>query len=110
MIKNIKRTTTFIAMLTALGSSGLVHATDVTAAMSPALVAPVAKVNINTADAASIEGKVKGIGQKRAEAIVSYRKEHGAYKSWDDLAQVKGIGESFVKMHRDALAQAFTLS
>jgi competence protein ComEA len=67
-------------------------------------------INLNTADVNQIEGKVKGIGQKRAEAIVAYRTEHGAFKSFGDLAHVKGIGDAFVKSHLDALNKAFTLS
>ena len=35
---------------------------------------------------------LKGIGQKKAEAIVTYRQEIGAFKSIEDLAKVKGIG------------------
>jgi competence protein ComEA len=43
-------------------------------------------VNINTADAAAITGAhIKGIGKKRAEAIVAYRQQHGPFKSVDDL-------------------------
>lgn len=49
-------------------------------------------VNINTADAATLTD-LKGIGPKKAQNIIAYRNEHGAFKSVDDLAQVKGIGE-----------------
>ncbi len=70
----------------------------------------VAPVNLNTATAQQIEGKVKGIGKKKAEAIVAYRTEHGAFKSFDELAYVKGLGESFVASHLEALKKAFTLS
>lgn len=70
----------------------------------------VTPVNLNTANATQMEGKVKGIGLKRAEAIVAYRQEHGAFKSFEDLENVKGIGASFVKNHLDALKKAFTLS
>ena len=49
-------------------------------------------VNINTATAVQLE-QVKGIGAALAERIVKYRKAHGAFKSLDGLAHVKGIGE-----------------
>lgn len=49
-------------------------------------------LNINTADAATLAGSLKGIGQKKAEAIVAYRDEHGPFKSVDELVNVKGIG------------------
>lgn len=47
-------------------------------------------VNLNTADAKSLT-TLKGIGDKRAEAIVAYRKQHGAFKTMDDLMGVKGM-------------------
>lgn len=50
------------------------------------------KVNINTADEA-ILSTLPGIGEKTAAAITSYRKENGNFKSIDDLAEVKGIGD-----------------
>ena len=34
-------------------------------------------------------------------AIVSYRKQHGAFQTADDLALVKGIGDSTVEKNRD---------
>ena len=54
-----------------------------------------AKVNINTADVTELQ-TINGIGQAKAEAIVKYRKEHGAFKTADDLTQVKGIGDKIV--------------
>ena len=62
-----------------------------------ALAAP---VNINTADAQTISESLKGIGQKKAEAIVQYRKENGAFKSVDDLASVSGIGPKTVEINK----------
>ncbi len=50
-----------------------------------------AKVNINSADVATLQA-VKGLGPKKAQAIVAYRNEHGAFKSLEDLTKVKGIG------------------
>ena len=52
------------------------------------------KLNINQADAKTIAKVLKGIGEKRAEAIVVYRTEHGDFTSLDDLLAVKGIGKS----------------
>ena len=52
------------------------------------------KVNINTADARTIDRVMVGVGPSKAEAIVAYRKEHGPFKSVDQLASVKGIGLS----------------
>lgn len=36
---------------------------------------------------------LKGIGHKKAQAILAYRKQAGAFKSINDLTKVKGIGE-----------------
>jgi len=52
-----------------------------------------APVDINKASAEEISESLKGIGVKKAEAIVTYRKANGAFSSIDDLTNVKGIGE-----------------
>ena len=38
-----------------------------------------------------------GVGQSKAEAIVAYREENGRFKSLEDLARVRGIGEATIK-------------
>lgn len=60
-------------------------------------------VNINTADAATMAARLNGVGESKAEAIVAYREEHGAFKSVDQLAQVKGIGLKTVDKNRELL-------
>lgn len=60
-------------------------------------------VNINTADADTLAAEITGVGQKRAMAIVQYREEHGAFKSVDELTQVKGIGLKLVEANRENL-------
>ncbi|HIP46399.1 MAG TPA: helix-hairpin-helix domain-containing protein [Campylobacterales bacterium] len=52
-------------------------------------------LDINTASAEEFV-KVKGIGEKKAERIISYRNEHGNFNSIDELKNVKGIGEKIV--------------
>lgn len=59
------------------------------------------KVNINTASASEIAAALVGVGESKAEAIVTYRKEHGPFKSADDLVLVKGIGEKTVAKNYD---------
>ena len=61
------------------------------------------KVNINTADAATIDRVLVNIGMSKAEAIVAYRKANGAFKSPEQLAQVKGIGLRTVERNREAI-------
>ncbi len=62
------------------------------------------KVNINTADAATLAEHVKGVGLKKAEAIVQYRKDNGPFKSVEDLAKVQGIGDETVEKNRAILS------
>jgi len=50
-------------------------------------------VNINKADAKTISDSLTNIGIKKAEAIVKYRTEKGAFKTVEDLTNVAGIGE-----------------
>ena len=59
-----------------------------------------AAVNINTADAATIATELKGIGLKRAQAIVDYRTKHGPFRSADELSQIKGIGAKVIQKNR----------
>jgi len=60
------------------------------------------KVNINTADRATLM-TIKGVGEKRADAIIAYRKEHGPFAKVEDLARVQGVGESTVDSNRETL-------
>lgn len=49
------------------------------------------KININTAAAEELD-RLKGIGEKTAEAIIEYREET-PFESIEDIMNVKGIGE-----------------
>ena len=55
--------------------------------------APGGLVNVNTADAATLE-TLNGIGEVLAAAIIAYRDEHGPFPSVDALEDVSGIGPS----------------
>ncbi len=61
------------------------------------------KVNLNTADAVTIDHVLLNVGPSKAEAIVAYRKEHGSFKSPEQLALVKGIGLKTVEKNRDRI-------
>lgn len=61
------------------------------------------RVNINTADAVTLDRVLIGIGPSKAEAIVLYRKANGAFRSADQLASVKGIGLSTIEKNRDRI-------
>jgi len=61
-------------------------------------------VNLNKATAAAIQQNLVGIGPIKAEAIISYRKKNGKFKSLDDLQNVTGIGPALVKKNKRYLS------
>ena len=61
------------------------------------------KVDINSADAATLDRVLNGVGPSKAEAIVAHRKQHGAFRSADELVEVKGIGLSIVEQNRELI-------
>ena len=67
------------------------------------------KINLNKADAKTLAKSCKGIGKKRAEAIVKYREAHGNFRSVEQLAEVSGIGKQFVKRHQTQLEGTFVV-
>jgi competence protein ComEA len=68
----------------------------------PAAAVPQEVININTADVQALT-KLKGVGAKKAEAIVAWRKANGAFKSVDQFAEVKGIGEKTLEANRKSI-------
>jgi competence protein ComEA len=78
------------------------------AAPKPPVAKPAAQkpatgaININTADVATLT-ELDGIGDAKAAAIVDYRKQHGPFKTIEQLADVKGIGEKFIEKNRDRI-------
>lgn len=89
----------------ALGGVSFSYAADTTATntVKAAAVAPKGLVNINTADVEELT-RLKGVGQKKAEAIIAWRKENGNFKSVDDLLEVKGIGEATLEANREIIS------
>jgi competence protein ComEA len=78
-------------------SARLLLATILTIGATAAWCTP---VNINTADAATIATSLNGIGSVKAQAIVDYRQKHGAFRTVDELAQVKGISQKLINRNR----------
>ena len=58
--------------------------------------ATASKININTADEATL-AKLPGIGSAGAKAIIEYRAKNGPFKVVDDLKSVPGITELTVE-------------
>ena len=66
-------------------------------------VEPAAPIDVNTASAEALADAIHGVGLKRAQAIVRYREQHGAFASVDQLAQVRGVSANIVERNRDRL-------
>lgn len=60
-------------------------------------------ININSASAEEIADILNGVGLTKAEAIVSYRKENGPFKTLADLGNVKGIGEKTLEKNKSLI-------
>ncbi|MCY9865357.1 ComEA family DNA-binding protein [Vibrio coralliirubri] len=60
-------------------------------------------VNINTATAEELSALLVGVGDKKAQEIVDYREQNGAFTTADDLVSVKGIGEATVEKNRERI-------
>ena len=63
-------------------------------------------VNINTADKETLMTSIKGVGETRAEAIIAYREQNGAFNSIEELAEVRGVGASIVEKNMENLSIA----
>ena len=61
------------------------------------------EININTANAALLADALNGVGNAKAEAIISYRESNGKFLSIDDLALVSGIGAATVELNRSMI-------
>lgn len=87
-----------------LGTSSLAFAAEAPGAKAPGDKVATAEIqdtiNINTANVEELT-KLKGIGVKKAEAIIAWRNENGNFKTVDQLLDVKGIGEATLAQNRE---------
>lgn len=60
------------------------------------------KVNINRASKEELM-TLPGIGESKAESIISYRKEKGSFKNTKDIMQIAGIKESLYEKIKDLI-------
>ena len=58
------------------------------------------EVSINKANAETLAVELNGIGVKKAQAIVNYRKLNGPFTSVNDLENVKGISIKTIEKNR----------
>ena len=95
----MKKLLTILLAVCTVSAASLAEAAEQPANNPPAATAPAASgkpININTADAHEL-ATLKGVGPKKATAIVQYREANGLFKSIDDLSKVKGFSEKTVK-------------
>ncbi|MEK5264807.1 ComEA family DNA-binding protein [Bacillus sp. FSL R7-0166] len=59
-------------------------------------------VNVNQADAAELQ-TINGIGPAKAEAIITYREEHGEFQQIEDLRNISGFGEKTIERLKNQL-------
>ena len=78
-----------VPAITFASSSAATATTKTTANQS------VEKVNINTANLTTFE-TIKGLGEKKSQAIINYRNENGSFKTVNDLTKVQGISDKLL--------------
>ena len=61
------------------------------------------KVNINSADVATLTAELLGVGPKLARRIVEFRERHGDFETVAALRDVKGIGEAILIKNADKI-------
>lgn len=66
-------------------------------------------IDLNKADLSSLIHSFKGIGKKRAEAILAYRDSHQGFKSIEEFAEIKGFGQRFLEANREKLKKVFVI-
>jgi competence protein ComEA len=70
---------------------------------SPAPAPAVEQVDINSADVATLDRVLDGIGPKKAQAIVDFRDKHGLFKTLSDFQQVPGIGPKVIERNKNRI-------
>ena len=79
---------------------GVANTSDATD--QPLTTSSAAKVNINTADLASLE-TLSGIGEKKAQDIIDYRTKNGNFQKLEDLGNVSGFGVKTLEKLKDSI-------
>lgn len=98
------------AKIIALALSLCVSALPLTAFSAPPSITVNNKIDLNKVDAKALTGSFRGIGKKRAEAIIAYRDSHHGFKAIEELAEVKGFGQKFLDTNKDKLKEVFVIN
>jgi competence protein ComEA len=97
------------ALLTSFSVAAIAAPTTKTEASNAPLVVEISpkaqseKVDLNLADAATLQRELAGVGEAKAKAIVAYRESNGPFASVDELLEVKGIGKAILDKNREKL-------
>lgn len=97
------------ALLTSLSTAAIaapaVKSEAVSAPMSQEMApkAQTGKIDLNGADAPTLQRELAGVGEAKANAIVAYRDINGPFASVDELLEVKGIGKAILDRNREKL-------
>ena len=60
------------------------------------------KININRATKEELM-TLPGVGESRADSIIKYREQQGAFQSIEDIMQVSGIKEALFEKIKDLI-------
>lgn len=92
------------ASIAVVAAPAVVPSTDNATMVSDNVTLPSSeKVDLNGADAATLQKQLAGVGETKAKAIVAYRDANGPFASVDELLEVKGIGKAILDRNRDKL-------
>lgn len=58
-------------------------------------------LNLNTAELDELTN-VAGITRERAQILLSYREEHGDFRTWDDVKGVPGFSQKLIEQLKGA--------
>lgn len=78
------------------------HTSHSSAPKSSAMTDSSGQVHLNQANIDELQ-KLKGIGEKKAQAIVEYRQKNGGFKNIDEFKSVKGIGPAIFEKNKARL-------
>ena len=78
------------------------HASHSSVPKSSAMTDSSGQVHLNQANIDEPQ-KLKGIGEKKAQAIVEYRQKNGGFKNIDEFKNVKGIGPAIFEKNKARL-------
>lgn len=93
-----------LCCLLALPVVGLTAQTAFAESLSVAALAQkVEAISINSANAEEIAEAMRGVGIKKAQAIIEWRTQNGNFTSLEQLLEVKGIGEKTLEANKQRI-------